>query len=132
MEYRCIENNDTGELKIIINGDTLELSMCARTILDIVEGSESLYLKSKVHSDKLSKVSSPVTVTIGNSKQEQFSYSKNGLEYYFLSDGHPKCVVDAAKNHYIIMKRELEDLVKLSNDNSGIYSKRPRDVDYYG
>jgi len=50
----------------------------------------------------------------------------------FLPDGHPKRVVDAAKNHYMIMKRELEDLIKLHNNRSRVFGKRPRDVDYYG
>jgi len=85
MDYECSECEKTGKLKISIKGELLELSLCARIILDITEGSESAYLKSKLHIDNLSKIVKAETAGIGNSKQEQFSYSKNGLEYCFFT-----------------------------------------------
>jgi hypothetical protein len=132
MDYQCIENERTGELRIIISGGLLELSRCARTMLNITEGLESAYLKSKFSSDKLSCVNDTETVGIGNNKQELFSYSKNGLEYCFLPDGHPKTVVDAAKNHYMVIKIELENLMKYYHGKPGSFDKQSRDVDYYG
>jgi hypothetical protein len=115
MDYQCTENEKTGELKISVKGELLELSLCARIILDIIEGSESSYFKSKLHIDNLSTVVKPETVGIGNSKKELFSYSKNGLKYHFLPDGQSKNVVDAARNHYMVMLH-----------------RRFRDVDNYG
>lgn len=132
MDYQCIENESTGELRISITGELLELSRCGRVMIDIIEGTKSRDLRSRIHSDRLSKITSPVTVSLGDSKKELFSYSKKGLEYCFLPDGHPKAVVDAAKNHYMVMKLELDSLMDSYHGKPGPFNKKFGDVDYYG
>jgi len=113
MEYQCIENEKTGELKILVNGESLQLSRCACTIAEITYGIEfGEHLRAKLWGDRISEISIPDILYLGESKKEQLKYSRNGLEYSFLPDGHSKDVVDSVKNHYAVIKNQLEKLME--------------------
>ena len=126
MEYQRMDNKKTGELKIIVKStedEIFELSRCARIMVEIIEGTDSAHLRSRIHSDKLSKINAPITVRIGNTKSEIFTYSKAGIEYCFLPNRHPDNVIKAAQNHFTIIDRELADIIGYYNTPSKYQDK---------
>jgi hypothetical protein len=125
MEYKRIVDKKTRALKIIVTGDPSELYKCGRVIVDIVEGSESNWLRSKFDSSTdLSSIIKPSTVAVGNSDMELFTFSANCLEYSLVLKGHSKEKHDAVRSHYVALRRELQALMKYFNGKPTEYHPR--------
>jgi len=131
MKYTHIEETLTGEFKILILGEPLQLSRCARTIMKITQGSEFYSrIESKLTAENIAEMETPNLFYVGDAKQEVLKCSWTGLEYSFSPNGHSKDVVGAAKSHYKAVLDALEPLMNYYDSPTILSQKYPDAIDY--
>jgi hypothetical protein len=94
------------KLCIVVKGERNELRECAKIILLVTNGGTTGHRNTNL----ITRLFDSQPIILGHYKRERMKYCDDRLVYGFLQEGSSLDAEKAAKNHYTVIKENIQQL----------------------